>query len=150
MSAQEQWRLETVHVTDCVEWHTATGFALHGVKPGFAAIEDESRLFHFAPGYLLAINHLGTIPALATTAEAVAVDVKGKWCGYRLHGSHARDVLATGAHANLVLSGRQCAALLLFDCPVVLLRVADTDEIWVPASYAESLCDALNKMEKSL
>ena len=74
----------------------------------------------------------------------------GKWCGYRLHGSHARDVLAAGAHASLVLKGRACAALSLFDCPVVLLSTDGIDEIWVPASYAESLCHALNKMEKML
>lgn len=150
MSAQEQWRLEAINVTDCVEWHVAASFAEHGVNPGFAVIENDSRIFHFAPRYLLAINQQGTIPAAAATAEAIAVDVTGKWCGYRLRGSRARDVLAAGTHANLVLNGRACAALSLFDCPVVLVRTADADEVWVPASYAESLCHALNKMEKML
>jgi len=118
--------------------------------PGFALIENESRIFHFAPRYLLAINQEGATPAVAATAEAIAVDVTGKWCGYRLHGLRARDVLAAGTHANLVLNGRACAALSLFDCPVVLVRTAGTDEVWVPASYVESLCHALNKMEKML
>ena len=150
MTAQEQWRLEAINVVDCVEWHAAAGFAEYGVKPGFAVVENESRLFHFAPRYLLAINHQGTTPAVAAAAKAVAIDVNGKWRGYRLHGSGARKVLAAGAHADLVLNGRECAALSLFDCPVVLLRVADADEMWVPASYAESLCHALNKMERKL
>jgi sarcosine oxidase gamma subunit len=150
MTAQEQWRLEAINVTDCVEWHVTASYAEHGVNPGFALIENESRIFHFTPRYLLAINHQGTTPAVAATAEAIAVDVTGKWCGYRLHGSRARDVLAAGAHANLVLNGRACAALSLFDCPVVLVRTAGADEVWVPASYAESLCHALNKMEKML
>ena len=150
MSVQEQWRLEAINVTDCVEWHVATSFAEHGVNPGFAVIENDSRIFHFAPRYLLAINQEGITPAAAETAGAIAVDATGKWCGYRLHGSRARDVLAAGTHANLVMNGRACAALSLFDCPVVLVRTAGADEVWVPASYAESLCHALNKMEKML
>ena len=150
MSTQEQWRLEAINVTDCVEWHVPTSFTEHGVNPGFAVIENDSRIFHFAPRYLLAMNHEGTTPVTAATAEAIAVDVTGKWCGYRLHGSHARDVLAAGAHVNLVLNGRACAALSLFDCPVVLVRTAGVDEVWVPASYAESLCHAMNKMERML
>jgi sarcosine oxidase gamma subunit len=150
MSALAQWQLEVINVTDCVEWHVVESFAEHGVNPGFAVIENDSRIFHFAPRYLLAINHKGTTPAVAATAEAIAVDATGKWCGYRLHGSGARKVLAAGAHADLVLNGRECAALSLFDCPVVLLLVADAGEIWVPASYAESLCDALNKVGKRL
>jgi sarcosine oxidase gamma subunit len=148
MIAQEQCRLEAINVTDCVEWHVTASFAKHGVNRGFALIENDNRIFHFAPRYLLAINHQGAAPAMAETAGAIAVDVTGKWCGYRLHGSRARDVLATGTHANLVLKGRGCAALSLFDCPVVLVRTAGADEVWVPASYAESLCHALNKMEK--
>jgi sarcosine oxidase gamma subunit len=150
MSAQEQWRLEPISVTDCVEWHVTTSFAEHGVNPGFAVIENDSRIFHFAPRYLLAINQEGATPGVAATAEAIAVDVSGKWCGYRLHGSRARDVLMAGTQANLVLKGRACAALPLFDCPVVLVRTDSADEVWVPASYAESLCHALNKMEKML
>lgn len=150
MSAQEQWRLEPISVSDCVEWHVTASFVEHGVNPGFAVIENDSRIFHFAPRYLLAINQEGTTPAAAATAEAIAVDVTGKWCGYRLRGSRARDVLMAGIHANLVLKGRACAALSLFDCPVVLVRTDSADEVWVPASYAESLCHALNKMEKML
>jgi len=149
MSGQEQWRLEAIGVTDCVEWHVATSFAEHGVNPGYAVIEGARRILHFAPRYLMAINHQGATPALAATAEATAVDVTGKWCGYRLHGSRAGDVLAAGTHADLMLIGRACAALSLFDCPVVLLRTEETNEVWVHASYAESLCRALNKMEKT-
>jgi sarcosine oxidase gamma subunit len=148
MRAQAQWRLEAINVTDCVEWHVATNFAAHGVSPGYAVIKDDSRILHFSPGHLLVINFAGAAPPITANANAIAVDVTGKWCGFRLHGSGARDVLAAGAHASLVLNGRECAALSLFDCPVVLLRIADTDEVWVPASYAESLCTALNKMEK--
>jgi sarcosine oxidase gamma subunit len=150
MSAQGQWWLEAIHVTDCVEWHMATKFAEHGMNPGHAVIENDSRAMHFAPHYLLAINHNGAKPALTATAEAIAIDVTGKWRGYRLNGSRAGDVLAAGTHADLMLAGRECAALSLFDCPVVLLRTEDANEVWVHASYAESLCHALNKMEKKL
>ncbi len=150
MSAQKQWQIEAIVVTDCVEWHVATDFVAHGMTPGYAVIEDERRILHFAPRYLLAINFDGTAPPMAATANAIAVDVTGKWCGYRLHGSRARDVLAAGIHADLVLSGRACAALSLFDCPVVLFRTENADEVWVHASYAESLCHALDKMEKKL
>ena len=147
MSAREPWRLEAIHVFDCVEWHSPAGFAADIVSPGYALIRNDARLLHFAPRYLLAINQQGATPPMTATSGAIAIDVTGKWCGYRLHGSHAHDVLAAGTHADLVLAGRACAALSLFDCPIVLLRAATADEIWVPASYAESLCRALNKME---
>lgn len=147
MTAQGQWRLEAIHVTDCVEWHAAKDLAAHGLSPGYAVIENDSRVLHFAPRYLLAINCEGESPAVAATVEPIAVDVTGKWCGYRLHGSRVCDVLAAGAHADLLLRGRACAAMSLFDCPVVLLRTNGLDEVWVPASYAESLCLSLNKME---
>ena len=147
MSAQEQWRLETISVVDCVEWHSPTGFAADIVSPGYALIQDDTRLLHFTPRFLLAINHAGTTPPIATIAGAVGVDVAGKWCGYRLHGSHSSEVLAAGVQKGMVLAGRACAALSLFDCPAVLLQSNAASEVWVPASYAESLSRALNKME---
>lgn len=124
-----------------------TGISADGLKPGYASIQDDTRLMHFAPRFLLAINHAGTIPPIAATAGPVAVDVTGKWHGYRLHGSLSSNVLAAGAQTGTVLAGRNCAALSLFDCPTVLLQAAGSSEVWVPASYADSLCDALNKME---
>jgi len=54
--------------------------------------------------------------------------------------------LAAGVPSETVLSGRACAALPLFDCPVVLLRTPDSSEVWIPASYAESLESVLNKI----
>ena len=147
MSTQERWRLEPISVLDCVEWHVSTGISAEDVNPGYASIQGDTRLMYFAPRFLLAINHAGSIPPIAAAAGALAVDVTGKWCGYRLHGSLSSDVLATGAQTGIVLAGRNCAALSLFDCPVVLLRSAGNSEVWVPASYAESLCNALNRME---
>ena len=147
MSAQERWRLEPISVLDCVEWHVSTGVSADDVNPGYASIQGDTRLMYFAPRYLLAINHAGAIPPIVATAGAVAVDVTGKWHGYRLHGSLSSNVLARGVQTGMVLAGRNCAALSLFDCPVVLLQSAETSEVWVPASYAESLYNALNKME---
>ena len=76
MTAQEQWRLEAIGVTDCVEWHATAGFAEHGLNPGFALIKNDNRIFHFAPGYLLAINHQGATPDMAETAGAIAVEIE--------------------------------------------------------------------------
>jgi hypothetical protein len=141
----EQWRLETVRVVDCFEWHAPTAFWANEVSPGYALIQGDTRLLHFAPRFLLTINQGAVAPPVATAAEAIGIDVTGKWHGYRLHGSSSPAVLAAGVPSGTVLAGRNCAALSLFDCPVVLLSTPDSSEVWVPASYAESLASALNK-----
>jgi sarcosine oxidase gamma subunit len=141
----EQWRLETVRVADCFEWHAPTAFWANDVSPGYALIQGDKRLLHFAPRFLLTINQGAVAPPVATAAEAIGIDVSGKWHGYHLHGSSSPAVLAAGVPSGTVLAGRNCAALSLFDCPVVLLRTPDSSEVWVPASYAESLASALNK-----
>lgn len=150
MSAQGQWQIEPIEVRDCVEWHSRYGVATHGISPGEAVIESRRRTLYFSPGYLLAINFDGGAPPLAAVLSAIPIDVTGKWRGFRLTGPRAGAVLAAGAHVELLLQDRVCAALSLFDCPVVLLRTADAYEVWVLASYTESLCQALNKMEKML
>jgi len=141
----EQWRLESVRVVDCFEWHAPTAFLANDVSPGYALIQDDKRLLHFAPRFLLTINHGAVAPPVATAADAIGIDVTGKWHGYRLHGSSSPAVLAAGVPSGTVLAGRNCAALPLFDCPVVLLRTPDISEVWVHASYAETLGSALNK-----
>jgi sarcosine oxidase gamma subunit len=141
----EQWRLETIRVVDCFEWHAPTACWANDVGPGYALTQGDKRLLHFAPRFLLTINQGAAAPPVATAAEAIGINVTGKWCGYRLHGSSSPAVLAAGVPSGTVLAGRNCAALSLFDCPVVLLRTPDSSEVWVPASYAESLGSALNK-----
>jgi len=150
MSVQRPWSIEAISVSNCVEWHVATSFAAHGLSPGCAVTEGDSRILHFTPSCLLVINHAGSMSALAVIADTIPVDVTGKWHGFRLRGSNVADVLAAGVHTDLVLNGRSCAALSLFDCPVVLSCIDGTYEVWVHASYAGSLCTALDKMEKML
>ena len=145
MNMGEQWRLETVRVVDCYEWHAPTAAWANIVSPGYALIQGDKRLLHFAPQVVLSINQGAVAPPVAVAAEATGIDVTGKWHGYRLHGSSSPAVLAAGVPSGTVLSGRDCAALSLFDCPVVLLRTPDSSEVWVPASYAESLGSALNE-----
>lgn len=145
MNMGEQWRLETVTVVDCYEWHAPTAAIANIMSPGYALIQGDQRLLHFAPQFVLTINQGAIAPLVVDGAEATGIDVTGKWHGYRLHGSRAPAVLAAGVPSETVLSGRDCAALSLFDCPVVLLPTPDSSEVWVPASYAESLESALNK-----
>jgi len=141
----EQWRLETVSVVDSYEWHAPRAAWADSVSPGYALIQGDKRLLHFAPQFVLTINQRTFAPLITGIAETTCIDVTGKWCGYRLHGSRSRAVLAAGMTSETVLSGRGCAALSVFGCPVVVLRTPDSSEVWVPASYAESLGNALNE-----
>lgn len=133
-----EWRLECIGVDNCVEWHTSTGEFTGNLTPGYAAVRGDTRVLRFAPRYLLAINGNTADPPAGMATDAIRVDVSGKWRGYRLGGARAPQALAAGANVERVLDGRSCAALRLFDCPVVLLRTEERFEVWVQASYTKS------------
>ena len=111
-------------------------------------------LLHFAPGRFLVpapgadmIRHLD---ALAAAGVGVVFNVAGKWRAIRVTGAGAQRLLAAGIDAAAVLGHRDCAAVQLLDCPVVLARAGDGFELWVQASYATDLAGSLERIRASL
>ena len=107
-------------------------------------------LLHFAPGRFLApappadlIRHLD---ALASAGVGVVFNVTGKWRAITLSGAGAERVLAAGIDVRAVLSHRECAAVQLLDCPVVLARANSGFELWVQGSYATDLAGSLERI----
>jgi len=110
-------------------------------------------LLHFAPGRFLApapeagmIRHLD---ALAAAGVGAVFTVTGKWRAIRISGAGAERLLASGVDVGAVLSHRECAAVQLLDCPVVLARARDGFELWVLASYATDLAGSFERIRAS-
>lgn len=107
-------------------------------------------LLHFAPGRFLApapapelVRHL---EALASAGAGALFDTTGKWRAIRLGGGFAERTLAESIDVAAVLAHRECAAVHLFDCPVVLARAAGGFELWVEGSYAMDLKGSLDRV----
>jgi sarcosine oxidase gamma subunit len=97
-------------------------------------------LLHFGPGRWLVPDPGSEIRALLDTAAAAGrgtiVEVTGKYEQLSILGSGATRLLASGIDVEAVLRSRECAALALFDCPAVIVRVPDGYALWVQSSYA--------------
>jgi heterotetrameric sarcosine oxidase gamma subunit len=148
-------RLESLAPGPMLEF-AAFGFPLGGAfvvgwpaAPGAVRHDGNGRpvLLHFAPARWLAPAPHPDIAALieaATQAGAGAVfDVDGKWRALELIGPGAARLLATTLDVAAALDGRECAAVMLFDCPAVLARVPDGFAVWVRASYAADFVAAV-------
>lgn len=126
-----------------VGWPAAPGAIRHDVQ-------GLSGLLHFAPARWLAPSPCREIAALVAAAEDAAtgtcIDVTGKWREFALIGTAAARVLASTLNTEIVLEGRECAAVTLFDCPCVLARVGDGYRIWVRASFAEDFVNAIESL----
>jgi len=48
-------------------------------------------------------------------------------------------LLARSIDVAAVLTDRECAAVVLFDCPAILARRDDAFNLWIAASYVQSL-----------
>lgn len=108
-------------------------------NPGAVRRAPSGRLdaLHFAPGRWLLFDVPADLNArLAAQSEATLVDVAGKWQRRCLRGADVWRLLAAGADVASMLAGRECAALALFDCPVVVAREGEGVDLWVQASYA--------------
>ena len=111
-------------------------------------------LLHFAPGRFLApapasdmVRHL---EALAAAGVGALFDVSGKWRAIDLAGAGATRLLVSGIDVDAVLAHRECAALQLFDCPVVLARAAGGFGIWAQGSYATDFLGSLERIRAAL
>ena len=107
-------------------------------------------LLHFAPGRWLMPDPDADIAArLGAHVDAgvgVLIDVTGKWRGITLSGGDMPRVLASSVAVDVVLAARDCAALWLFDCPVILARDDATFDLWVQSSYAPSLLATIDSL----
>lgn len=121
------------------------------IEPGGVrrAVDDRLALLHFAPARWLLPDPAADITALAAAAVAAGagtvVDVSGKWQAMELTGPGATRMLASAVDPVAVLDGRGCAALTLFDCPVVLAHHAEGFALWVRASYAQDFSAAVER-----
>lgn len=107
-------------------------------------------LLHFAPGrWLVPAPSAGTLALLEAEEAAGAgasFDVTGKWQALRLTGTDAARLLSSSVDVAALLEDRECAALTLFDCPALVVRVADGCVLWVRASYAADLVTAIERL----
>lgn len=114
--------------------------------PGGAVRDGSGRpaVAHFAPGrWLVPTSGLDLTAWFAVAAPLCSVvDVTGKWCAFAVAGPGSRRLLQTSIAIDAVLDGRDCAAVVLFDCPAVVARTIEGYIAWVQASYAADFLTA--------
>lgn len=95
---------------------------------------------HFAPARWLLPAPDAELDAWLASAVAAevgtAVEVEGKWAAMELQGADAARLLSSSIDVAAVLESRECAAVVLFDCPAVLAASARGYLIYVQSSYA--------------
>lgn len=125
------------------DWPRAPGAALRDAA-------GRALLLHIAPGRWLAPDPdaalLTRLETLARTGAGHLVDVTGKWRALALREPDAARLVASGIPASLVLAGRECATVWMFDCPVVLARAATGFDLWIQSSYAASFAAMLESL----
>lgn len=135
--------LEVIEVaqSSCFELVDLDGVA----APGTVRLAAGGRLeaLHFAPGRWLLPDPSAELLAAIAGPAATLVNVEGKWQRRSLRGNGALRLLAAGADVEAMLTGRDCAALSLFDCPAIVARGCGTVELWVHSSYARFLDEQL-------
>lgn len=136
--------IEIVEVpqSSCFELIHLDGIA----PPGTVRLAAGGQLeaLHFAPGrWLLPDSSAELLAPIAGQPAAVLVDVEGKWQRRSLRGAGAMGLLAAAADVEAMLTGRDCAAVVLFDCPAIVARGSGTLELWVLSSYARFLDERL-------
>lgn len=113
-------------------------------SPGAVRVAADGQLeaLHFAPGRWLLPEPSAELLA-AIGDSAILVDVEGKWRRRSLRGKGAMRLIAAAADVEAMLTGRNCAALTLFDCPAIVARGNATLELWIHSSYARFLDEQL-------
>ena len=126
-------------------------FAWPGADPGVsdwpstpgAILRDpahRSLMLHFAPGRWLvpepSVESRELLNKVALAGLGMIVEVTGKYDPLTITGPGATRLLACGIDVEAILQGRECAALTLFDAPVILARMPEGYSIWVQSSYS--------------
>jgi sarcosine oxidase gamma subunit len=113
-------------------------------RPGQALRDATGRpsLLHFAPDRWLvpapAPILLQELSLLERAGHGILIDVEGKWQEVRTAPERAHHILSRSIDVETVLAARECAAVVLFDCPAILARSAATFDLWIAASYLQS------------
>jgi len=150
------WRTVTTSPAPCYEWtaHDAPPAALgpEACRAGCATRGPEGAdiVLHPAPDRWLVAEASAAIVTDLRAAEreglGVLTEVTGKWRRIRITpltpdaGPHP---LSAAMPLELMLAGRECAALWVYDCPAVVVRCAGEVELWVEASYEASAVSML-------
>jgi hypothetical protein len=119
-------------------WPTRPG-AVHRDASGIPAV------LHHAPSRWLVFPVDAEVRAWVESAGAqgcVVADVSGKWRGYLL--VDAARSLASGGDIEALLRERDCAAVALFDCPVIIAKCAPDYLIWVQRSFSAAFREGLS------
>jgi|GEM_PF-768679 len=120
--------------------------------PGSVRRDADGRpaALHFAPARWLLPAPGAELDAWLASAVAagagIAVEVEGKWTAMELNGAGAARLLSSSLDVAAVLETRDCAAVVLFDCPAVLATSAQGYLIYVQSSYAADFKAAVARL----
>ena len=163
-SGEPRWQALRSVAIPCFEW---TGFVYrlaalgeHCERPGQVnRLTGLGRSLHYASDRWLiphpAPSTLEELERAANAGDGVLTEISGKWLLIRLVGAAiagaarhepSASPLAAGFAQEHVLKDRDCAALWLFDCPVIVSRDARGLEIWLEASYEASFLSTLESL----
>ena len=90
------------------------------------------------------------IAAAVAQGSGTAIEVEGKWAALELSGPDAARLLSASLDVAAVLESRDCAAVVLFDCPAVLAAAATGYRVYVKASYIADFLTAIERLRASL
>jgi sarcosine oxidase gamma subunit len=113
-------------------------------KPGQVLRDAAARpvLLHFAPDRWLVPAPppilLQELSSLERAGRGCLIDIEGKWQEVRIASEHAHYILSRGIDVETVLAARECAAVMLFDCPAILARSDGALNLWIAASFLQS------------
>lgn len=137
MSAADGRHLQELRSKECVFpsppagcWQGEPGRVLRGPNGALA--------LNFAPARWLLLATGDHWDATATAAGALLFDTDSKWHLLELPSAHA--AIHSALDLQSTLEGRECAASVMFDTPVVIARDAANTGllVCVPASYVAS------------
>lgn len=153
------WRAQRSVAIPCFEWigfaRAPAALGAHAERPGHVSrLSGSGRSLHYAPDrWLISAPEPSTVAELeraSSAGEGVHTEVSGKWLVIRIegaaHGAPGVSPLAAGFAEEHVLKDRDCAALWVFDCPVIAARVEANIEIWLEASYEASFQATLESL----
>jgi sarcosine oxidase gamma subunit len=113
------------------------------------AADGRPAVLHFAPARWLLPDPDAELGAWLSAAEAgagTAVEVEGKWAALELNGPDASRLLSSSLDVAAVLDSRDCAAVVMFDCPGVLATSLQGYLVYVQSSYAADFKAAVARL----
>lgn len=110
-------------------------------------------MLHFAPGRWLVpdpgCDTITLLQAAVIAGVGTCMEVQGKWRAMILSGQGMVRVLSSTVDIVAILTGRDCAAVTLFDCPAVVVRTGAQYRVWVASSYAEDFAGTISRLSQA-